>query len=106
MIDDGQAVDIKGISEIALKKRLKKLFLSLKLKERGDRVFLLPPGASPSLDMVGHLIKGDKEEVEDSVPLKNAEAAACENDGTKKGLADENSLGSKPADDVAGPKKR
>ncbi|KAL1194926.1 Chaperone protein dnaJ 49 [Cardamine amara subsp. amara] len=100
MIDDGQAVDIKGISEIALKKRLKKLFLSLKLKERGDRVFLLPPGASPSLDMVGHLIKGDKEEV------KETEAAASENDGTKKGLADEDNIGSKSADDVAGPKKR
>ncbi|KAG2330228.1 hypothetical protein Bca4012_020183 [Brassica carinata] len=102
MIDDGQAVDIKGISEISLKKRLKKLFLSLKLKERGDRVFLLPPGASPSLDMVGHLIKGGEEEVEknldDSGPLKNTEAATTVNCG-----ADENTLG---ADDVAGPKKR
>lgn len=102
MIDDGQAVDIKGISEISLKKRLKKLFLSLKLKERGDRVFLLPPGASPSLDMVGHLIKGGEEEVEknldDSSPLKNTEAATTVNGG-----ADENTLG---ADDVAGPKKR
>lgn len=102
MIDDGQAVDIKGISEISLKKRLKKLFLSLKLKERGDRVFLLPPGASPSLDMVGHLIKGGEEEVEknldDSAPLKNTEAATTVNGG-----ADENTLG---ADDVAGPKKR
>ncbi|EOA34933.1 hypothetical protein CARUB_v10020018mg [Capsella rubella] len=100
MIDDGQAVDIKGISESALKKRLKKLFISLKLKERGDRVFLLPPGASPSLDMVGHLIKGEKEEAEinldESVPLKK----------TEKVLADENGLGSNSADDVAGPKKR
>ncbi|CAH8328547.1 unnamed protein product [Eruca vesicaria subsp. sativa] len=97
MVDDGQAVDIKGISEIALKKRLTKLFLSLKLKERGDRVFLLPPGASPSLDMVGHLIKGGEEEVE------NSESATTVNGGAGKGLADENSLG---ADDVAGPKKR
>lgn len=100
MIDDGQAVDIKGISESALKKQLKKLFLSLKLKERGDRVFLLPPGASPSLDILGHLIQGNKEEAEknldDSAPLKNSE----------KGLADENGLGSDSADDVAGPRKR
>lgn len=109
MIDAGQAVDIKGISESVLKKRLKKLFLSLKLKERGDRVFLLPPGASPSLDVVGHLIKGGEEEeknVDDSAPLKNTEAAATGNDGPKKGLADENNLGSNSADDVAGPKKR
>ncbi|ESQ38633.1 hypothetical protein EUTSA_v10028527mg [Eutrema salsugineum] len=104
MIDDGQAVDIKGISESALKKRLKKLFLSLKLKERGDRVFLLPPGASPSLDLVGHLIKGGEEEAE-TASSKETEATATGNgiDETKKGLADENVLA---ADDVAGPKKR
>ncbi|VVB08629.1 unnamed protein product [Arabis nemorensis] len=100
MIDAGQAVDIKGISESVLKKRLKKLFLSLKLKERGDRVFLLPPGASPSLDMVGHLIKGGEEE-----EVEKTEAATG-NDGAKKDLADENNLGSNSADDVAGPKKR
>ncbi|KAF2536362.1 hypothetical protein F2Q68_00020748 [Brassica cretica] len=101
MIDDGQAVDIKGISEIALKKRLKKLFLSLKLKERGDRVFLLPPGASPSLDMVAHLIKGVEEEVEknldDSASLKNTEAATTVTGGAEKALG---------ADDVTGPMKR
>ncbi|KAL0645702.1 hypothetical protein Bca4012_043993 [Brassica carinata] len=101
MIDDGQAVDIKGISEIALKKRLKKLFLSLKLKERGDRVFLLPPGASPSLDMVAHLIKGGEEEVEknldDSASLKNTEAATTVTGGAEKALG---------ADDVTGPMKR
>lgn len=110
MIDAGQAVDIKGISESVLKKRLKKLFVSLKLKERGDRVFLLPPGASPSLDMVGHLIKGGEEEVEknlgDSASVKNTEAATTGKDGAKKDLADENNLGSNSADDVTGPKKR
>uniref|UniRef100_A0A1J3GGC9 DnaJ-like protein subfamily C member 14 n=1 Tax=Noccaea caerulescens TaxID=107243 RepID=A0A1J3GGC9_NOCCA len=103
MIDDGQAVDIKGISENALKKRLKKLFQSLKLKERGDRVFLLPPGASPSLDVVGHLIKGGEEEVEKH-PLKNTDTTNENgNDEKEKSLADENILG---ADDVAGPKRR
>ena len=40
MIDDGQAVDIKGISEKSLMKHLKKLFLSLNLEENGDRVDL------------------------------------------------------------------
>uniref|UniRef100_A0A1J3IAH7 DnaJ-like protein subfamily C member 14 n=1 Tax=Noccaea caerulescens TaxID=107243 RepID=A0A1J3IAH7_NOCCA len=103
MIDDGQAVDIKGISENALKNRLKKLFQSLKLKERGDRVFLLPPGASPSLDVVGHLIKGGEEEVEKH-PLKNTDTTNENgNDEKEKSLADENILG---ADDVAGPKRR
>lgn len=56
MIDDGQAVDIKDISERSLMKHLKKLFISLNLKENGDRVFLLPSKASPTLDVVGPLI--------------------------------------------------
>jgi hypothetical protein len=49
MIDDGQAVDIKGISERSLIKHLKRLFISLNLKENGDRVFLLRPKAGPTL---------------------------------------------------------
>ncbi|XP_061366608.1 uncharacterized protein LOC133309797 [Gastrolobium bilobum] len=56
MIDDGQAVDIKGISERSLMKHLKKLFLSLNLKENGDSVFLLPSKARPTLDVVGPII--------------------------------------------------
>ncbi|KAL2324722.1 hypothetical protein Fmac_023780 [Flemingia macrophylla] len=56
MIDDGQAVDVKGISERSLTKHLKKLFHSLNLKENGDRVFLLPSKARPTLDVVGPLI--------------------------------------------------
>ncbi|KAK7279718.1 hypothetical protein RJT34_24775 [Clitoria ternatea] len=56
MIDDGQAVDIKGISERSLMKHLKRLFLSLNLKENGDRVFLRPSKARPTLDVVGPLI--------------------------------------------------
>ncbi|XP_010543358.1 PREDICTED: transcriptional regulator ATRX homolog [Tarenaya hassleriana] len=109
MIDDGQAVDIKGISESALKNRLKKLFSSLKLKECGDRVFLLPSGASPTLDEVGHLIKGVEEEGEhnddNAAMSKEADPADAANDQTK-GLAGESELGSNPSDDVPGPKRR
>ncbi|MCD9639548.1 hypothetical protein HAX54_024164 [Datura stramonium] len=57
MIDDGQAVDIGGLSEKLLVKRLRKLFLSLNLKETGDHVFLLPSKAFPTLEMVGPLIR-------------------------------------------------
>ncbi|KAJ1432731.1 hypothetical protein SESBI_06478 [Sesbania bispinosa] len=56
MIDDGQVVDIKSVSERALMKHLKKLFLSLNLKENGDRVVLLPSKARPTLDVLGSLI--------------------------------------------------
>ncbi|KAJ4868026.1 DNAJ heat shock N-terminal domain-containing protein [Raphanus sativus] len=85
MIDDGQAVDIKGISEIALKKRLKKLFLSLKLKERGIESFCCHQASRKKL----------RKTLDDSAPLKKSEAATT--------VADENTRG---ADDIAGPKKR
>ncbi|XP_059630891.1 uncharacterized protein LOC132273828 [Cornus florida] len=56
MIDDGQAVDIKGLSEKSLVKHLKKLFQSLNLKENGDQVFLLPSNVRPTLEVVGPII--------------------------------------------------
>ncbi|CAA0827824.1 DNAJ heat shock N-terminal domain-containing protein [Striga hermonthica] len=56
MIDDGQAVDIRGLSEKSLVKHLRRLFKSLNLKENGDRVFLLPRKAGPTLDVVGPII--------------------------------------------------
>uniref|UniRef100_A0A803M390 DUF3752 domain-containing protein n=1 Tax=Chenopodium quinoa TaxID=63459 RepID=A0A803M390_CHEQI len=64
MIDDGQAVDIKGISEKPLMKHLKKLFLSLNLKEKGDRVFLLRSRARPTLEIVGPVIASQSEVAE------------------------------------------
>ncbi|CAK7323563.1 unnamed protein product [Dovyalis caffra] len=64
MIDDGQAVDIKGISERSLIKHLKKLFISLNLKENGDRVFLLPPNVCPTLEVIGPLIEARVESKE------------------------------------------
>ncbi|XP_021896003.1 uncharacterized protein LOC110813255 [Carica papaya] len=57
MIDEGQAVDIKGISEKSLIKHLKRLFFSLNLKENGDGVFLLPLDACPTLDVIEPLIR-------------------------------------------------
>ncbi|XP_042033339.1 pre-mRNA-processing ATP-dependent RNA helicase PRP5-like [Salvia splendens] len=56
MIDEGQAVDIRGLSEKSLVKHLRRLFISLNLKENGDKVFLLPDKASPTLDIVGPFI--------------------------------------------------
>ncbi|KAH6765186.1 DNAJ heat shock N-terminal domain-containing protein [Perilla frutescens var. frutescens] len=56
MIDEGQAVDIRGLSERSLVKHLQRLFISLNLKENGDKIFLLPDKASPTLDIVGPII--------------------------------------------------
>lgn len=56
MIDDGQAVDTRGISNRDLVKMLKQLFLSLSLKQNDNGVFFLPPTTHPTLEVVGSLI--------------------------------------------------
>ena len=53
MIDSGEGIDISGISDKPLVKRLKKLFRSLKLKESVNGAYLLPPKSVPTLDVVG-----------------------------------------------------
>ncbi|XP_073031815.1 uncharacterized protein [Primulina eburnea] len=61
MIDQGQAVDIRGLSERSLVKHLRKLFTCLNLKENGDQVFLLPHKATPTLKVVGPIIRSQKQ---------------------------------------------
>ncbi|XP_078438920.1 DNAJ heat shock N-terminal domain-containing protein isoform X2 [Wolffia australiana] len=56
MVDSGQAVDVKGISDKLMVKLLKRLFLSLKLKQKEDGVFLLPPSRPPTLDIIVPLL--------------------------------------------------
>ncbi|XP_010920096.1 uncharacterized protein [Elaeis guineensis] len=56
MIDNGQGVDISGISNKSLVKLLKKLFWSLKLKQNENGVFLLPQMGLPTLEVVGSLL--------------------------------------------------
>ncbi|XP_050212625.1 uncharacterized protein LOC126664322 [Mercurialis annua] len=110
MIDDGQAVDIKGISERSLKKHLKKLFVSLNLKDNGDRVFLLPSNHSPTLDVVAHLIntarlEPNKEQQQQQLHDVNSVPTAAESlpipDDTNKNLTSPS-----PRDDAPGPKRR
>ncbi|KAL8485989.1 hypothetical protein ACS0TY_028048 [Phlomoides rotata] len=104
MIDEGQAVDISGLSEKSLVKHLRRLFISLNLKENGDKIFLLPHKASPTLDVVGPVIHSHvqpQKEVEhlesqraaDSVPpVSKMEPVTGNVDDTKE--------------DSVGPKKR
>ncbi|KAL9317754.1 hypothetical protein ACSQ67_014271 [Phaseolus vulgaris] len=108
MIDDGQAVDIKGISERSLAKHLKKLFLSLNLKENGDGVFLLPSKARPTLDVLGPLIHSYtnpiiNEQAEASAPVP--ESGSVPVDVEKEQMVDDHVLAS-PDDHSAGPRKR
>ncbi|CAO2170196.1 unnamed protein product [Urochloa humidicola] len=56
MIDSGEGIDISGISDKPLVKRLKKLFRSLRLKESASGAYLLPPKNVPTLDIVGPLL--------------------------------------------------
>ncbi|XXG65515.1 hypothetical protein AAC387_Pa05g3195 [Persea americana] len=68
MIDDGQAVDTRGISNRDLVKLLKKLFLSLCLKQNDSGVFFLPPTARPTMEAVGSLINLHQKPVEHQLP--------------------------------------
>ncbi|GLU16396.1 hypothetical protein SLE2022_328320 [Rubroshorea leprosula] len=109
MIDDGQAVDIKGISERSLIKHLKKLFLSLNLKESGDRVFLLPSNVPPTLDVVGHLILNHMEEPEGKKPtysVSEKDVHSIQEDGDCSRMRDENNSTTCPEDDSSAPKRR
>ncbi|KAL4323941.1 hypothetical protein GQ457_11G011530 [Hibiscus cannabinus] len=105
MIDDGQAVDIKGISERSLNRHLKKLFLSLNLKENGDRVFLLSSKCRPTLDVVGHLIQAPTEPEEqqpiNSGSMKDSQTVPEHTECSQ--VMDENNS---DKDDSAPPKKR
>ncbi|KAF6139437.1 hypothetical protein GIB67_026279 [Kingdonia uniflora] len=56
ILDDGQAVDTRGISDRWLVKHLKKLFSSLNLKETDVGVFLLPTTTRPTMEAVGTMI--------------------------------------------------
>lgn len=108
MIDNRQAVDIKGISERSLIKHLKKLFLSLSLKESGDNVFLLPSNVRPTLEIVGPLLNAStelkSEQLDCSAPLENKNPAS---DGEGRQEMDDNDNNvACPEDDAVGPRRR
>lgn len=56
MIDNGQGVDVKGISDKLLVRHLKKLFSSLKLKRTGSGVYILPPRGHSTLQLIGPIL--------------------------------------------------
>ncbi|XP_006644240.1 uncharacterized protein LOC102719711 [Oryza brachyantha] len=56
MIDNGEGIDISGISDKPLVKCLRKLFRSLKLRENSNGAYLLPPKSLPTLDVVGSVL--------------------------------------------------
>ncbi|KAF2290983.1 hypothetical protein GH714_017830 [Hevea brasiliensis] len=103
MIDAGQAVDIKGISERSLIKHLKKLFVSLNLKENGDRLFLLPSNACPTLELVGPLIEAHIESKKQRLDDVHSVPPAAE---SKQLSDDNNSVMPSPGDDASAPRRR
>lgn len=94
MLDDGQAVDIRGMSERSLTKYLKKLFVSLNLEENANGVFLLPSNTSPTLEVVGQIISSrmDPKErmLDDHESMKDIHAELPKVDGRQ--LIDDSSL--------------
>ncbi|KAJ1424910.1 hypothetical protein SESBI_11304 [Sesbania bispinosa] len=106
MIDDGQAVDIKGISERALMKHLKKLFLSLNLKENGDRVFLLPSKARPTLDVLGPLIHSYMHPMDEQAdPSAAVPDTSVPIDKENENMVDDH-ITATPEDQSSGPRRR
>ncbi|KAB1220665.1 hypothetical protein CJ030_MR3G009385 [Morella rubra] len=109
MVDDGQAVDIKGISERSLTKHIKKLFLSLRLKEHGDRVFLLPSNVRPTLEVVGPLIHArvqpGEQEVDRPAPPNGLQSVAVDAEAGPV-MHENNTLRPCPEDDATAPRRR
>ncbi|KAI3803878.1 hypothetical protein L1987_32042 [Smallanthus sonchifolius] len=107
LIDDGQAVDISGLSEKLLVKYLKNLFLSLNLNEKGKVVFLLPSGVPPTLEVVGSVItklKSQGPSIIDNHEPRNDLHTEQPNEEHK--LDDGGSNLTQAQDDVPAPKKR
>lgn len=101
MIDNGQAVDIKGISERSLIKHLKKLFLSLELKE-SDGVFVLPSNVRPTLEVVGIMIPTSL----DTKPPFGEMHSEQRDEEYKQVVGDDNMTLPCPDDNVAGSSRR
>ncbi|KAI3957823.1 hypothetical protein MKW92_020681 [Papaver armeniacum] len=101
MIDDGEAVDTRGIPDKTLMKILRKLFLSLNLKENDTGVFFLPPKICPTLEVLGpfissHLSLQGEEVMPSELPGQQA------TDDAKESQAAELS----PKDESTGPRRR
>ncbi|XP_040998630.1 uncharacterized protein LOC121244568 [Juglans microcarpa x Juglans regia] len=109
MVDDGQAVDIKGISERSLIKHIKRLFLSLRLKENGHRVFLLPSKARPTLEVVGPLIRAcmepKEQQADHSIPENGVQLVAADV-GCNHVMDENNVAGPSTEDGVSATKRR
>ena len=100
MIDDGQAVDIRGLSERTLINHLRRLFLSLNLKETSDLVFLLKSKKQPTLEVVGPVIhdhvQSSKQQLDNAIAenivhpeLRNASQGQMTDDTRMSNLSEE-----------------
>ncbi|KAL3503999.1 hypothetical protein ACH5RR_033840, partial [Cinchona calisaya] len=107
MIDDGQAVDIRGLSERSLIKHLRRLFLSLNLKETGDHVFLLKSEGRPTLEVVGPVIWGyelpQKQKLDHFTSEKDVHSVSP--DARSKQVIEDANM-SNPSEDAIGPRRR
>ncbi|KGN44664.2 uncharacterized protein LOC101213388 [Cucumis sativus] len=109
MIDDGQAVDISGISVKCLTKRLKTLFVSLNLEESQERVFLLPSSVRPTLEVIGPLIEMHMDQkskpVDDAITLDDKSSPPLNMEATQA-REDNMSELAYPDGEASGPKRR
>ncbi|KZV40901.1 hypothetical protein F511_05146 [Dorcoceras hygrometricum] len=111
MIDQGQAVDIGGLSERSLVKHLRRLFMCLNLKENGDHMFLLPHKATPTLKVVGPIIRSQMRPQKQLDHLDSPEEAplvspASESRHVDKIVDDIKEDSAGPKEDSVGPRRR
>ncbi|EPS73281.1 hypothetical protein M569_01475, partial [Genlisea aurea] len=100
MVDDGQAVDIGGLSEKSLVKHLQRLFKSLNLRRKGDKIYVLREKSRPTLDTVGSLIRSHSQpqRMPDSSELGTVKKSAL-SDSENLSMADN-------VESVIGPRRR
>ncbi|PKA61496.1 hypothetical protein AXF42_Ash014413 [Apostasia shenzhenica] len=80
LIDSGQGVDIRGISDKSFARILKKLFQSLSLEKNSKGVFLLPSNGAPTLKVIGSVLSSHLKSGETYVitpPKKQQESPSC-----------------------------
>lgn len=110
MIDSGEGIDVSGISDKPLVKRLKKLFRALRLKESASGAYLLPPKNVPTLDIVGSLLLASSKladnKMEESVSPNREELRQVNYDVQNKDKDDISSEGPKIVDVEEEPPKR
>lgn len=105
MLDNGQGVDMRGISDKLLVKLLKKLFQSLNLDHNEKGVFLLPPMSVPTLEVIGSTLNSYLKQ-KDNSGFSNSESPNEQGKVDDKEVVDVPVLVDEPKEKNSAPSRR